>query len=253
MNAVDSHAQNWSRLKHAIIVCGHAVYHGGCKLRSEEAELDEHWFLQPFQKGEGKYYISHIKEGVMQAARNPFSLLLFSGGQTRFPCILSEAQGYHDIANIFDFWGEQDVRNRCALEDFSRDSFDNVLFSIARFNECVGELPQHLTVVSWTFKKARFHHHIWSIRWPDRLYQFVGVGIPENLSEAEAAEAKTRVQFEGDVFGYGHENSALGTKKKARNPYQRQHGYITSCPSMTAVLEWRKPYRISEHDVPWSS
>lgn len=252
MSVIASHTQSWTGLKHVIVVCGHAVYHGGSKLQPDEAELDKHWLLQPFQKGEGQHYISHIKEGVMLASQDPCSLLLLSGGQTRFPCFLAEAQGYHDIATVFNFWGKHEVRSRCALEEFSRDSFDNVLFSIARFNECVGTLPQHLTIVSWAFKEARFQHHVWSIHWPNQMYRFVGVGIPENVEKAEAAEAKTRMQFENDVFGYGQKNGALGTKKELRNPYRRQHGYITSCPSMRAVLEWRNPHRISQHAVPWA-
>lgn len=242
----------WSSLKTAIVVCGHAVYHGGTGKDPEHAARDENWLLQPFQKGEGKYYISHIETGVRLAAEDSESLLIFSGGQTRAPSILSEAQGYHDIASVFNFWDLHDVRTRVTTEEFSRDSFDNVLFGIARFTECVGSLPHHVVIVTWAFKEARFNHHVWSIHWPITKFQFVGVGVPDDLQKAEAAEARTLAHFKKDASGYSKTSDGkLGLKKASRNPYCRQHGYSMSCPGMSRVLAWRGTIRIAACDVPW--
>jgi len=253
MESMTSDAPNWSSLKNAIVVCGHAVYHGGPKLRPAQlAELDKYWFLQPFQQGEGIDYISHIQRGVMMAAEDETSLLIFSGGQTRAPYILSEAQGYHDVACAFTFWGKKDVRSRTTTEEFSRDSMDNLLFSIARFYECVGALPDIVTVISWGFKEARFTHHAWSIRWPKSRFRFEGVGAPEALEKAEEAEAETLRKFSEDASGCGRGEDGLYTKKIARNPYRRQNGYAISCPCMSAILAWTDTNQVSEKDVPWS-
>lgn len=252
MTSTTRSAPDWSSLKSAIVVCGHAVYHGGPKLSPAHlATSDQHWFLQSFQKGEGKYFVSHVEAGVRLASEAKDSLLIFSGGQTRFPAILSEAQGYHDIAAVFDFWNMHDVRSRVTTEEFSRDSFDNVLFSIARFKECVGILPERLTIVSWAFKEARFEYHSSCIRWPQSRYRFVGVGVPANLKQAEAADERTLRNFEKDPSGYGNMDGNLGAKKNARNPYRRHHGYAASSPDMTVVLAWRGPTRLSDTDVPW--
>lgn len=246
-------APDWSPLKSAIVVCGHALYHGGPKLNPAHlATSDEHWSLQSFQTGEGKYFVSHIESAVRLAAEATDSLLIFSGGQTRFPHRLSEAQGYHDIASVFDFWGIDDVRSRVTTEEFARDSFDNILFSIARFTECVGTLPERLTVVSWGFKEERCRYHSSCIHWPQSKYQFVGVGTPENLKQAEESEQRTLEQFRKDPAGYGCGGGALGSKKNARDPYRRQHGYSTSCPDLAIILTWRGQTTLSESDIPWS-
>lgn len=249
--------RTWSQLKNVIVVCGHAVFTGGSnsQVRSKAAN-DSNWILQTFQKGEGEMYISHVKAGVQLASEDPSSLLIFSGGQTRSGCTLSEGQGYHDLAEVFDFWGYQDVRLRTTTEEFSRDSFDNVLFGIARFFECVRSLPQRLTIVSWGFKKARFEHHALSIHWQMSAFTFIGVGDPEDLQTAERAEEKTLYLFRKDPFGYATMDDVsvdLGAKKAARNPFRRQHGYTISCPSMTRVLQWRGPGGIPASHVPWPS
>lgn len=243
---------DWSPLRSAIVVCGHAIYHGGPTLNPVHlASTDENWSLLPFQKGESKYFVSHVASGVRLASEARDSLLIFSGGQTRFPHILSEAQGYHDVATAFDFWGMYDVRSRVTTEEFSRDSFDNVLYSIARFKECVGRFPEKLTIISWAFKEERFQLHTRSIHWPTPKYQFFGVGNPDSLIPAEAAESRTLEQFKEDPYGYGSSNGGLGRKKQARNPYRRQHGYSTSCPELAFILTWKGPTRLSEKDVPW--
>jgi hypothetical protein len=47
------------------------------------------------------------------------------------------------------------VRARTAAETFARDSFENLLFSIARFREITGSYPKQITVVGYDFKKQR--------------------------------------------------------------------------------------------------
>lgn len=241
----------WHTLTHAVVVCGHAVYHGGPNIDPEQAPSDLHWHLQSFQKGEPPHYISHIRTGVEQAAEDPTALLIFSGGQTRYPEILSEAQGYHHLATLFNFWGHPTVRHRTTTEEFATDSFDNVLFGIARFFECVSRLPTSVTFISWSFKQKRFEHHAESIHWPMSAFAFLGVGQPGDIETVRHAERRTLALFQDDITGYGAAGGPLRTKKMARNPYRRQHGYATSCSIMKNVLEWRAPGKIPSHLVPW--
>jgi hypothetical protein len=46
--------------------------------------LDEGWFLKHFQEGEAKFYIEHVRHGVLLTASDPDAILLFAGGQTDF-------------------------------------------------------------------------------------------------------------------------------------------------------------------------
>lgn len=244
-------SMDWSSLKTAIIVCCHAVYNGGPHLTTVTAAEDKNWSLQSFQTEEPPIFIEHVHRGVKLAAADPTSLLIFSGGQTRPPNILSEAQGYHHIAQLHNFWDHPDVRKRVTTEEFATDSYDNVLFGIARFIEAVGNRPEHLTIVTWAFKERRFRYHAWCIRWPMARFCFDGSGVPSDVEQAKAAEEKTLERFVEDPTGHGNVSSVLSKKKQRRNPYHRQHGYLTSCPTMAAVLCWKRIPRVDRLDVPW--
>lgn len=59
--------------------------------------------------------------------------VLLQGGKTRGPAgPKSEGESYFFVADHYDWWGKPDLRARASTEDFARDSFENVLFSICR-------------------------------------------------------------------------------------------------------------------------
>ena len=56
---------------------------------------------------------------------------------------------------------------RATTEDHALDSFQNVLFSLARFHEATGAYPARITVVSFGAKQQRFVElHARALRWP---------------------------------------------------------------------------------------
>src|ERR1035438_186363 len=139
--------QHWKDLKNLILVAGHAVYTGD---DFKDPEKDDNWFLQPFQKGEPPFYIEHIRKGVELAEEDRTALLVFSGGQTRLDAgPRSEAQSYWMVANHFHWWWRTNGQLRATTEEFARDSFENVLFGLCRFWECIRRKPDTLTVVGW--------------------------------------------------------------------------------------------------------
>lgn len=248
------YAAEWATTTHAVVVCGHAIYVGGPNLQpAVAAEQDKYWVLQSFQQGEGPYYMEHIRAGVEIAATDRNALLIFSGGQTRSTNILSEAQSYHHLATLFQFWGHATVASRTTTEEYARDSYDNVLFSLARFHECVGSFPSKLTLISWAFKRKRFEHHCMTVHWPLNRLSFVGIGTPDDLQSALTSEAKTLKEFNVDNTGYGSNGGPLGKKKMARNPFRRHHGYCQSVPSMTPLLIWTGTGPCPDDSLPWTS
>lgn len=65
------------------------------------------------------------------------TLLLPKGGKTRGPAgPKSEAESYFFVADHYDWWGKPDLRSRTSTEDFARDSFENIMFSICRYVLC---------------------------------------------------------------------------------------------------------------------
>lgn len=238
----------WRELENLIIVAGHAIYVAS---NFNHPEADSSWFLQDFQKGEARFYIEHIDRGVDLAATEPTSLLVFSGGQTRVEAgARSEATGYWLLAEHVLQWKGTNVRERATTEEYARDSFENLLFSICRFYECTQRYPRRVTVVSWRFKRERFELHRKAIRLSENHFAFEGVNdpAPDRLEGSLRGERIAVVQFTEDPYGVrlappdappAERTKYLGEKRKDRNPFNRLHPYSSSCPGLAALLEHR--------------
>lgn len=212
--------------RNLILVAGHAIVRDLTNLES-----DESWFLLDFQKGEPPKYLGHIESAVRLAAADPSALLIFSGGATRLEAgPRTEALSYWLAADQLHWFGHPELRSRAYLEDFARDSFENLLFSICRFRELTGYPPDHVTVVSWEFKRQRFEDfHREAIAWAWEKFTYVGANNPAALPQALASEANARVKYLADPYSTGEE---FRRKKAERNPFRRRHGYARSCPDL---------------------
>jgi hypothetical protein len=237
-------------LNRLIIVAGHAVYLG--KDNCDPA-CDEAWDLQSFQKGDPPYYIEHIRFGVELAVKQPASLLVFTGGQTRRQAgQKSEAESYLVLANHFGWWGKPEVSRRTTIEEFARDSYENLLFGIARFRECTGRYPESLDMVSWAFKRKRFDFHRRTIGWPRERgrYEYHGINDPDDLAQAMANENKTCGAFKNDPFGT---EEPLRAKREKRNPFGRKPPYPATCPEIAELLTHKTADgKLYGGIVPWS-
>jgi hypothetical protein len=235
--------------KNLIIVAGHAIYIGK---DPRSAHSDESWILQDFQKAEPPLYIEHIRYGVELAASRPESLLVFSGGRTSPGAgLTSEALGYRRLAEHFDWWRVPAIRDSCALEEYARDSYENLLFGIARFREFVGHYPASLDIVGWKFKRERFDLHREAIKWPlsGGRYAYHGVNDPDNLDQSLAGEAETIAQFRSDPFGT---EEPLRGKRERRDPFLRGSPYASTCPEIADLLKHRTMGGIAfDGELPW--
>jgi hypothetical protein len=251
--------QHWKDLENLIIVAGHAIYVAD---NFDDPIKDDNWFLQSFQKGEPAFYIEHILNGVNLAVEDSKSLLVFSGGQTRFEAgPKSEALSYWMIADHFNWWYRTSVKLRTTTEEFARDSFENLLFGICRFYEACGKYPTKVSVVSWAFKQKRFNLHADAIRL-DKL-DFRGVNNPQDLESAKIGEEKAVKDFLADPYGTrenieqerdGHNKliSYLGDKRYDRNPFNRQPHYKDSCKELKDLLEYTGTVQYIK-PLPWKT
>ena len=91
--------------KHLIMVAGHSVTVSG---HLEDAGKDEgDWFLLSYQKGKGlpQAIEGHIRAGIEEANKDPESLLVFSGGETRpITGPLSEGSSYFHVSDAMGLW-----------------------------------------------------------------------------------------------------------------------------------------------------
>jgi len=221
-------------MRRAVIVAGHAIPRDFV-----DPLADSSWFLLNFQRGEARCYVEHVRRGVEVAAADGEAALIFTGGQTRAEAgERSEAAGYRGVAEHFSWWGHPEVAARTLTEEFARDSFENLLFGLARFHQAAGTWPEQVALVSWAFKEERFALHREAIRWPAGRYQYIGAGDPPEREQAVAAEARNRAAYVLDPYSASPEFRA---KKAARNPFGRVHGYHQHVPALRQLLAHEGP------------
>jgi hypothetical protein len=253
------------RIEDLIVVAGHATYLGG---PGDDPARDELWCLAPFQRGEPPRLVQHVRAGVALAADNPRALLVFSGGLTRDNELSrTEAEGYRQVADRLGWWGAPEVAGRQAREEFARDSFENLLFSICRFHEWGGGFPLNVTVVSWRFKRARFELHRRALRFPRPRFSFRGPNDPADLEAALRGERRRALEpFRADPYGTrtaaeriarpdptgpGPDGEVfLGDKRRQRDPRGREPPYRRTCPALEALLDHRGP-ELFAGPLPW--
>lgn len=227
-----------------VIVAGHSVYIGK---NFENVFDNSNWYLYPYQKDEPKLYIQHIKVGCEIAKSNKNSFLIFTGGQSRKEAFFrSESQMYWEIANYLGYISE-DLKLRVTTEEFSRDSFENLLFPICRFREYLGYYPEHIFMITFKFKERRFHLHREALRIPESMVTFIGPNNPEDVELAIKGEEKAIKLMENNPYG---NHGELLEKKNQRNPWKRQHGYSISCPELKEFFAY-KGSEIFPKKFPW--
>ncbi|KAM3570282.1 hypothetical protein VYU27_007652 [Nannochloropsis oceanica] len=253
---------NSAALTHLIVVAGHAVT---ITESLEGVEEEDHvWYLLPYQKAQDlpATFVAHIKAGVSLAQRDPASLLVFSGGQTRVDAgPWSEGAAYYRVAEHFGWWDpasdpSPEVKGRALAEEYALDSFENLLYSICRFKEYTGHYPTRITVVSFAFKRARFlSHHRGALRFPEAQFEYMGLDPPPEgrFDRKKAVEGEYHDAlklFESDP--YGCHSKTLQEKRASRNPFRRTAPYALACPEIAPLLEYCQR-TIYPHALPWDA
>ena len=81
------------------------------------------------------------QNSVEIVVNDPQALLIFSGGQTRATHQTTESESYLRIAEDVDMYSQLSPDTppkpfpRATTEDFALDSYENLVFSVARFKE----------------------------------------------------------------------------------------------------------------------
>lgn len=225
---------------HLIIVAGHAIFTGPSWTPSALA-TESNWALEPYQTGFVATFLAHIRRGITLASASPLSVLIFAGGATRASAApRTEAGTYFEVAAAL---GLAPLRNRTHIEPFSRDSFENILFSICRFKQLSGDYPQKISVVSFEFKRARFENlHRRALRFPREDFAFTGIDPPPapggmRGSYAARERASTVGPFSRDP--YGCRERVLRDKRVLRNAASLMfHPYPGGCEEIAPLFTY---------------
>ncbi len=256
-------AEDVRSLVNLVVVAGHSVVSSfdGETLRAAGRD-DASWRLLDYQKGCGiaQALVAHMRVGAELAAADPRALLLFSGGQTRADAgPRSEALSYLSVAEEHGWWaGGPALRLRAGLEEYARDSFENLLFSLCRFRELTGSYPATVTVVSFSFKRQRFEQlHRAAIRFPVSAFRFVGEDGPAPAMRGRLAQLASwedhsaAAPFREDPYGCA--SPVLTAKRAERNPFRRTTPYIQSCPEIADLLRFCGPQPFPSGRLPWDN
>lgn len=231
---------------HLIVIGGHAIYNS---LQYDDPYKENSWFLFDYQKDNQEQYIfiKHIRKGLSLLKKDKNALVVFSGGQTKKEAgKISEGGSYKAVAERCDWWGDGDLADLVFSEEYARDSFENLLFSMCRFKEVTGHFPSKITTISWQQKECRFDFHRRSLRWPKSLFHFIGIGIPEPEDYHLQREKKLAYKpFESDPYGNG---PVLMQKRQERNPFHRQPPYKLEFPEIIPFFE---SHTMITSGLPW--
>jgi hypothetical protein len=197
-----------------IIVPGHASFRADTELPlPHNFEQDKYWALKDFQHGEPHFYVEHIRVGLELSGDN--ALLIFSGGRTKLESgeFWSEARTYDEIAKTFPNYPKN-----VALEEYARDSLQNLDFSIRKFVSLYGHQPSNISVVGWAFKESRFNHHAEALGLPPGILEYIGANNPsaDKLTVALEGEAKIVNEFTNTPLG---NSGSLLERRQQRDPY----------------------------------
>ncbi|WVR04413.1 hypothetical protein IAU60_001415 [Kwoniella sp. DSM 27419] len=251
----------YGELDHLIMVPGHAIWLGHDAASARE---NDDWILEPMQKGGSvRTYIKHIEKGVEEMAADPRALLVFSGGATRLPPSppLPEALSYHNLAHALSLLPSTPLTPaegsstaplplnlRAATEEYALDSYENLLFSIARFKEVTGRYPKKITVVGYGMKRRRFTNlHRAALNYPLSSFHYIGIDDEGDTTVHYAGELK--YGFTPFISSPSGCHPPLSIKRLMRNPYKRYHPYHTSCPELIGLLEWCPPLQLGKDEL----
>lgn len=191
------------------------------------------WVAGPLLEGKTDILVKHVTEGVRRASADPNSLLLFSGGQTKKNAgPIAEGTSYFQLTEALGL-----DTSKAAVEEYARDSYENLLFSVARFRELTGRYPVKITVVGYEFKRARFEElHGPTVGYGADKLEYVGIdpvwGDDELPDSGELEHAF--LPFKRDP--HGCTERVLLKKKIERNPWRRQHPYGHTAPELRKLL-----------------
>ncbi|KAJ7647572.1 hypothetical protein FB45DRAFT_1052032 [Roridomyces roridus] len=224
-------------LRNLIVVPGHAIWTGtDPDLRKNQ----DQWAFQSFQANQNagrlELFFQHISAGARYALADPHSLLVFSGGQTQRESSTTEGESYLRLALKANLL-QSDIFSRATSEDFALDSFQNLIFSIARFHEFTGHYPERILVVGYQMKRARFMDlHRAAIHWPENRFDYIGMDLPGDNSQAQKGEEQNGyLPYVDDLYGC---HGFLADKRKQRNYALRYPSYYLSSPELRPLLTW---------------
>lgn len=218
---------------HLIIVACHAVFilpSNTNELTANTIRQLKYWHLDipPQSTADIPSYLAHISKGLDMLKEDGNAVLMFTGGKTKKNAgPVSEAYSYRVIASIMlqqnatlSIKQRHSIESRIFLEEYARDSLENLAFSVCKYHDVFRTIPTKITFISYPFKEERIASlHRGALGIPEDMFRFVGVcDQKEGLPALDSAFK----DFYSDPYGTGEK---LTRKRVQRNPFLQIHDY----------------------------
>ncbi|KAI3642602.1 hypothetical protein MP228_012157 [Amoeboaphelidium protococcarum] len=225
-------SQSEQTFSHLILVPCHLIY----LMQGSYHDVDSYRMHDKTQFSTLKM---HIQAGVDKLKQDRDALLVFSGSYTQSGVRISEASSYYYLMLAIYPDLEQGVRDRILLEDYSRDSYENLLYSYCKFliHNYQNTPPSRVTVVGFEFKRKRFTDlHRAALQINEKQFTYIGIDPMQNFNSSEVARGEYEnayKHFKQNLYGCTKE---LIQKRMSRDPYRRSLDAIplftNACPLM---------------------
>jgi hypothetical protein len=191
-----------------LMLAGHAIYQGGI------------W--HGGHQNEDQHYETHVRDAFRIFVDEGYQALALSGGRSR-PQLAdrvsnSEAEGMAEWARVHGIvWPSDSV----LLEQYGRDSFENLFFSMLCFHRQFGEWPSRVGAVSWKFKALRFYLIACGLRLAEDRFRFFGSGDPSGIEEFAIASVlyDAMIVRNGEIVDPLHRDKQwFAAKRMGRTP-----------------------------------
>ncbi len=193
--------------KRLLILCCHGVYHKG-----------EFYTERPKER---EVYKAHIWTAFTALKDGRYDTLIISGGCSKPQVEKSEARGYLD-------WADELGLARTGLvilEEFSRSSAENLLFSMCRFYQYFGYFPEKVGSCT-LFWKEKWHKEVIA----------PALRLPNTLEVVTVEKEKEKLVKSGvlppepdEVVNNNKrdplEIQRIGEFEQCRNPWKKGHPY----------------------------
>ena len=161
-----------------------------------------------------RIYEQQLRESFRLLDEGCYDVLVISGGYTKPEAEKSEARGMLDWADELELPRKKGI---ALLEEYAKDSFENLLFSTCRFFQFFGEFPGTVHSCTWKLNTERFGILARQISLP--RFQVIPVG--RRVGEEEIAH-KWAELAEEDPFYLKQSDS--------KEKYQKRDPWRKSCP-----------------------
>lgn len=206
-----------------LMLAGHAIYQDG---RWHGGYHDEE-----------RLYEQHVRDAFAIFRAEDYQALVLSGGRSR-PHLAgdvsnSEAEGMLEYAREAG-WAKSG--DSVLLEQYGRDSFENLFFSMLCFHRCFGEWPSRVGAVSWKFKALRFYLIACGLRLAAGRFRFFGSGDPAAFEEFAIASVQydAMIVRDGEIVDPLHRDAQwFAAKRLARTPRE----FVTNATYLAHVKQ----------------